>query len=311
MTTSPAVLLDLKGCIFDIEHFAVHDGPGIRSLVFLKGCPLRCSWCANPESQGTEPELMYYEPSCTRCDLCVPTCPTRAITVHPDSRMTIEWQQCTNCGACVEPCITRALRMVGKHLSVAEVVHEVEKDRLFYRRSGGGVTLGGGEPALQTEFACALLKEFQKRFVHTAIETCGCVSWDRLNQVIRHCDLVYFDIKCMDATRHRELTGVSNELILSNAERVSREKPMAIRIPVIPGCNDSEENIRNTARFAKRLGQSVKQIELLPYHQFGESKYRRLGRKYTLHDTQRPGDDRVDAFRSIVEAYGIRVHIGQ
>jgi len=143
MTTSPAAALELKGCVFDIEHFAIHDGPGIRTLVFLKGCPLRCSWCANPESQRTEPELMYYESSCTRCYLCVPTCPTHAITADGDGGITVDWLHCTNCAACVEPCVSRGLRIAGKHMSVAEVVHEVEKDRLFYRRSGGGVTLAG------------------------------------------------------------------------------------------------------------------------------------------------------------------------
>ena len=301
---------ELKGTVFDIERCAIHDGPGIRTLVFLKGCPLRCLWCANPESQRRAPELMFHEKDCTPCGRCIPACPEHALSIGPDEALSIEWARCTNCGACCDVCPPRALRMAGRDMTVGEVVEEIEKDRPFYRRSGGGVTLGGGEPTLQAAFAAALLRELRRRFLHTAIETCGYARPEALLSVVEHCDLVYFDVKSLDPETHAALTGVRNELILENLERVAERTSVVVRIPVVPGCTDPDLNIRRTTELVARLGPNVQRIELLPYHNFGEPKYRRLGRPYPLPDTVRPDGDRLLDLRHIVEGYGVRAAVG-
>ncbi len=308
---SQASIPDLKGTVFDIEHCAIYDGPGIRTLVFLKGCPLRCLWCANPESQRRAPELMFNEKDCTACARCVPVCPEHALLTGGDGLPSIDWAACTNCGRCCHACPTQALRMAGREMTVEEVVEEVEKDRPFYRRSGGGVTLGGGEPTVQAAFAAAILRELRRGFVHTAIETCGHAQPDTMLGVVEHCDVVHFDLKVLDPGTHLVLTGARNDLILRNLELVAERTAVIVRIPVVPGCNDQAYAIRRTAEFVAELGPNVQRIELLPYHNFGETKYRSLGRSYPLRDTLRPNDEQLRHLQSIVESCGIRTEIGQ
>jgi pyruvate formate lyase activating enzyme len=307
---SDATSVELTGTVFDIERCAIYDGPGIRTLVFLKGCPLRCLWCANPESQRRAPELMFHEKDCSPCGRCVPACPEHALSIGADEKPSIEWALCTNCGACSDVCVPRALRMAGREMTVGEVVEEIEKDRPFYRRSGGGVTLSGGEPTLQAAFAAALLRELRRRFLHTAIETCGYARPEALLSVVEHCDLVYFDVKFVDPETHAKLTGVRNDVILENLERVAKRTPVVVRIPVVPGCTDQDLNIRRTTELVARLDPNVQRIELLPYHNFGEPKYRRLGRQYPLPETARPDGDRLLYLGQMVEGYGVRAAVG-
>jgi len=305
-----------RGRIFNIQRYSLHDGSGIRTLVFLKGCPLRCLWCSNPESQKSAPELGFIEARCVgqqECGApCVEACPEGAVLAQEGGKPAIDRSACNDCGQCEEACRRDALKLVGREVSVAEVLAEVEKDRPFYRRSGGGITIGGGEPMAQYRFTTALLAASQEEYLHTAIETSGHVAWEHLQEALKHVDLLHFDLKHMDPRRHEELTGRSNELILGNLERVlgmKEPQDVVIRIPVIPGCNDSVENIRESATFAARLG--FTQIELIPYHAFGASKYRQYGMVYRLDGLAPAARDDLEGLRRLVESFGLREVTGQ
>jgi len=263
--------LQVKGVIFNIERYSIHDGPGIRTLVFMKGCPLRCLWCANPESQKRLPEVGFAEKNCIKCGRCLELCPVGAITESRKGR-EINREVCTSCGKCAEVCPTGALILWGREMTVKEVMEEVQKDIPFYLTSGGGVTISGGEPMMQSEFVGILLEECHRNGLHTAIETSGYANWESFERVLRHLNLVFYDLKQMDPVKHKEFTGVSNKLILENAKKIdSKGISMIIRIPIIPGYTDSEENIREIAKFTKEL-KTVREVNLLPYHRLGESK---------------------------------------
>ena len=270
---------DQKGTIFDIQRYSIHDGPGIRTTVFLKGCPLRCPWCANPESQRFAPEVEYFRDRCLRCFRCAAVCP-RAAIVQLDGERGLDRTACDACGKCSEVCLADALRIVGREITVGEVVNVLEKDRLFYARTGGGMTLSGGEPAAQPEFAVALLRSCRSRGLHTAIQTAACQSWQLLGPVVREADLVMLDLKVLDGALHKQLVGVPNDLILANAKRIveSKGRAVVVRIPLIPGYSSSLTNVQGIVDFASRLG--VAEVHLLPYHRLGEPKYERLGRPY-------------------------------
>jgi len=272
----------MKGKVYDIQRFAIHDGPGIRTLVFMKGCPLECLWCSTPQTQRSSPDLLYIEVNCKKCLSCVDVCLEEAIIFSDKQKIEIDRKLCNTCGQCVDACPNQALKLVGEQKTVEQLFQEVMKDSNFYRRSDGGVTIGGGEATMQPEFVTALLKKCKEIFVHTAMETCGYVKWDQLEKILEHIDLLYFDIKHMDSRIHEEITGVSNELILENARKASEMRPIIIRIPVIPGLNDSEENLLKTVKFASELGENLLRIELLPYHKFGTGTYEQLGREYKL-----------------------------
>ena len=247
----------LKGFIYDLQRFAIHDGPGIRTLVYMKGCPLKCLWCSSPQTQKSKPEIMHNKNNCQKCGRCIDVCPVHVFTISDEDGIIIDRELCTFCGQCVESCPNDALKLIGHHISFEELYQDVNKDSPFYRRSNGGVTVGGGEPTMQIEFVTAFLKRCKQTYIHTAIETCGYVKWDNMENLLKYVDLVYIDIKHMDPKVHKEITGVSNELILENAKKISAIKSMIIRIPVIPGCNDSDDNIAVTARFAFDLGKIV------------------------------------------------------
>lgn len=277
--------MPIKGLIFNIQRYSVHDGPGIRTLVFIKGCPLRCLWCCNPEGQLSRPELMYFENLCTRCGTCVKVCPYGA-SVFKDGRVVVLRELCRACGECVKVCPNNARRLVGNYVTVDEVLNEVVKDMKFYVRSGGGLTVGGGEPLTQPEFVKELLRRAKEEYyIHTAIETSLYAPTEVVKEVIKYVDYVFVDIKHIDPVRHRELTGVSNELILNNIRLVVNElsdgKEVVIRIPIIPKVNDDKENLKGIAEFIKSLKKEVP-VELLPYHELGKSKYTALGREYPL-----------------------------
>lgn len=300
---------DTTGTVFNIQRYSIHDGGGIRTLVFLKGCPLRCKWCSNPESQRSAPQLGYIESRCVGvkdCGApCVGSCPVDAIKLNESGKAVVDRAECDACGKCAAACAKGALKIVGRAMTVAQVMAEVEKDRPFYRRSGGGITLGGGEPLAQYKFAAELLQAAHRSYIHTALETCGHAPWPHLSAVLAHVDLLQFDIKHMDPVKHKELTGVSNELILDNLKKVRSIKDpgdVIIRIPVVPGCNDSEGNIRSIVDFATGLG--FKSIELVPYHRLGASKYAQYGMENPLDGVAPPAEAEMGRLREIVASCG-------
>ena len=300
----------MKGKVYDIQRFAIHDGPGIRTLVFMKGCPLKCLWCSSPQTQKSLPDLLYIETNCKLCQSCVEACPKEAIKLSEEGKIQIDRHLCNMCGQCVEVCQNQALKLAGDERTVEELHQDVMKDSPFYRRSGGGVTIGGGEPTMQHEFVSALLKECKKSFIHTALETCGYTKWEDLEKILDHIDLLYFDIKHMDSHIHKKLTGVPNEIVLENAKKASKMRPIIIRIPIIPGYNDSEENLLNTAKFAAKLGENLLRIELLPFHKFGTGNYEQLGKEYELKDLEPPNEEYMKKLKNLVESCGVKVQVG-
>ena len=293
-----------SGIVFDVKHFAVHDGPGIRTTVFLKGCPLRCLWCHSPESQSPRPEVAYYPNLCIGCGACVEACPHGAQTLGTPK---IIRERCQGVGRCAEECYAGATIMYGEEATVEELLEEIDKDRLLYKTSGGGVTVSGGEPAMQPGFASALFGAFKERGYHTALDTSGHAEWGVLEKVMADVDLVLYDLKHMDSFTHEEITGVPNRLILANLERAAGSgKTLVVRVPVIPGYNDSPGNFTAMAGFLGGL-RGVEAVELLPYHNLGAPKYNALGRGYPLEGLQTPEPEELSVLGRILEAEGLRV----
>lgn len=296
------------GRIFDIQRYSINDGPGIRTTIFFKGCPLSCLWCDNPESQSPFPQLLFYPSLCARCYQCAAVCPTQATTVGGDGAIQIDRDKCISCGKCTTVCSAEARVISGKLMKVEDVIEIVKKDSLFYRNSGGGVTASGGEPTSQPQFLKELLIRCHQCGFHTAMETCGYVPWETLEGFLEHVDLFLYDIKHMNPHRHKELTGVDNTLILENARRLAaKKKQLIIRFPLIPGYNDSIENLEATKRFVYELG--VEKLDLVPYHQLGISKYQRLGWDYQLIQVLSYKEEDVEAIRKRLEAYNFTVSI--
>jgi len=297
----------LSGLILNIERFASHDGPGIRTLVFMKGCPLRCLWCSTPQSQGSVPEILHLKNQCAACGKCQTICPEQAISIAgPGKKMTIDRSLCNACGACLDICPNDALELAGKRITVDALLQEVEKDEPFYRRSAGGVTVGGGEPTLQHRFVGAFLKRCRERYIHTALESCMYTDPGHLESILPHLDLLLCDIKHMNDESHRNLTGVSNRRILENIRLAASRCNTIIRIPTVPGCNDTEENIKATALFAKGLGGRVEAVELLPYHAFGRHLYEETDRTYRLPQVEVPTEQHMMHLKNVAESCGIR-----
>lgn len=269
-----------RGMIFNIQRYSIHDGPGIRSTVFLKGCPLTCFWCQNPESQEMKAEILLDKGKCASCGQCVNSCPAGANVLTPD-RVKIIRDKCMGCGECVSVCPNEARRLVGAYMTVDEVMEEIVRDRIFYENSGGGVTLSGGEPLMQADFALQLLRRCKEEDLHTVLDTCGYASWKTMQKLLEYTDLVLYDIKCLDATKHSMATGKPNELIIENAKMIARSKEMWVRVPLVPGFNDSEKEVRAIVSFIKKELGSPK-IDLHCYNKLGEGKYDRLD-KVAIH----------------------------
>ncbi len=300
---------EVTGSIFNVQGYSIHDGPGIRTTVFMKKCPLRCLWCSNPESINARPEVMFFRELCVKKDYrCLHACPGGAITLSTDEELMIDRKICVNCTeySCVKACFHEAIKVSGKYVTVDDVWKEIKRDIPYYLRSGGGVTLSGGEPTSQPEFALELLKRCKENGLHTALDTCGYVDWQTMKRILDYVDLVLYDIKHMDPAKHKMYTGVSNELIHKNAELMASlydNVSMMIRFPIIKGYNDSEENVTDTARFVAKIG--LDKIELLPYHKFGIGKYEKLGRQYELEEASSLNDEELLIIEGIFESYGL------
>jgi pyruvate formate lyase activating enzyme len=293
---------DTDAVIFDVQRFSLHDGPGIRTTVFFKGCPLRCAWCQNPESWHASPEIAFYRHRCRGCFDCLPACEEKAIVTYPDRR--IDDARCTVCGRCAKACVQTALRVVGRVWTAADLVGELVKDSDYFEESGGGITLSGGEPTQQAGFLRTLLPELKRRHIHVTMETCGQFAWEHIESLLPFLDLILFDLKLMAPDSHHVFTGCSNTVILKNFARLSRVfSNLQARLPVIPNINDGRTNILDTADFLLKYGKDS--ICLLPYHNLGETKIsslntdqKRLGIKsQTVQD--------LDKIKTLFEARGI------
>jgi pyruvate formate lyase activating enzyme len=273
------------GLLFDIDTFAVHDGPGIRLAVYLKGCPLSCRWCHSPESQRRAPELAFARDRCTLCGRCVATCPERVHRIHGGEH-TLDRDCCVVCGQCAAQCPSRALSIKGYTVSVDQVVARAVRMKPFFDHSNGGVTLSGGEVTLQAEFAEAVLAACQSEGIHTAIETCGACSWSRLERVARHTDLILYDLKLIDDEAHRRWTGATNGQILDNVGRLAASHNVQVRIPLIPGITDTVSNLRGIFEFVRGIGLSS--VALLPYNPSAGAKYEWLDLPYTIRAEPQP-----------------------
>jgi len=291
-----------KGLVFNIQKFSLHDGPGIRTIVFLKGCPLACIWCSNPEGRAPSPELVLACDRCIgtdECERCITVCLEHAIDKGDDGELRIDRSHCDGCGDCAYVCPSKALEVSGEWVSVDDVLTIVEEDDAFYARSGGGLTVSGGEPLAQGAFVRALLEAARSRGIDTAIETSGLCNWKTMRDIAPLADRIYFDIKCLDPEKHERVTGVSNRKILENFQRLRAgfaEVDVVVRTPVIPGVNDSEDDIQAIAEFVDGAG-GASAYELLPYHGFGEPKYVKVGKHYPLSHLKPPSDERMQALQ--------------
>jgi pyruvate formate lyase activating enzyme len=300
----------VKGSIVDIKHFSVHDGPGIRTTVFLKGCPLCCVWCHNPESISEAPELCYYEKNCLNCGQCIATCPRNAHRMAFDRHIFIR-EDCISCGLCVNACLGNALALYGKKMNVSDVFEIVMEDESFYRETGGGITLSGGEPLLQVSFCAELLGLAKQKGLHTAIDTCGAIAWENFQRVLPVTDLFLYDIKHMDSALHMKWTGSGNELIRENLIFLSQTgASIEIRIPLIPGYNDDSHNIAATGEFLSGII-GVKKVVIIPYHNLSHSKYQALGLSDTLPKAASPSDEILQKTTEHLCSFGLDVVSGR
>lgn len=296
----------LTGTIFDIKRYALHDGPGIRTTVFLKGCPLACWWCHNPESQAPETELLVRANRCTRCGACAEICPQDAIHLEATTSMT-DRARCERCGRCVEICFSGARDLVGREISLAELLREVERDTPFHDASGGGVTFSGGEPLLQAEFLAAALSACRERDIHTVVDTCGYAPWEAFEGLRRDVQLFLYDLKLLDDDRHVRYTGVSNALILRNLRILSeRGARIIVRVPLIPGVNDDVESLQQLGAFMASLPQRHP-VELLGYHDIAGAKYAALGREYSLANVPVPAPEALERACRTLTTFGLEV----
>jgi pyruvate formate lyase activating enzyme len=295
------------GLVFNIMRFSLHDGPGIRTTVFLKGCPLRCRWCHNPESQSREPEILYFSERCIHCGDCILACPHGVLGLNQQHFNRPEL--CQHCGECVEACPSAARQIAGRRMTVAEVLTEVLKDEVFYEESGGGVTISGGEPLLQADFLEELLAACKARRLHTVLDTCGFADSGILRRVSRYVDLFYYDLKLMNSEKHLRFTGVKNELILENLKMLAEGgSAITVRVPVLPGVNNDDENFEALSRFLTPLG--IREIDLLPYHELGNQKYRRLNLSCGMEGVDPPTTEELETIAARLKRDGFHVRIG-
>ncbi|MGE5222161.1 MAG: glycyl-radical enzyme activating protein [Omnitrophica WOR_2 bacterium] len=306
--------MDQTGIVFNIQRFSIHDGPGIRTTVFLKGCSLHCFWCHNPEGIHLKPEIQFYPGRCIADGECVQACSENAHEFIDGQHIFLR-ERCSACGDCVDVCYTNALELDGKTLTVDQVMQEILADRSFYESSGGGVTLSGGDPLVQRGFTRAILARCRQDGIHTAIETTSNCRWEHLAELLPLTDLVMMDIKQMDPVKHRQATGVSNARLLANARRLAQAGvPLILRTPVIPGVNDTPQDIAAIAAFIRELVELGREnghyaaapfLELLPFHRLAEDKYNSLGMEYRVRHLQPPTREKMDELVEVAVSQGI------
>lgn len=304
---------DTLGVINNIQTFSTSDGPGIRTTVFLKGCTMNCRWCHNPEGMKRYPEVFPNASKCTGCGECLKVCPTGAISFPEEKMPRIDKNLCNTCESCVDACKFDALALWGVFVRAGDVLDEVEKDKLFYDRSGGGITVSGGEPTARFEFTLALLKGAKERGINTALDTCGYTPWKKLSALLRWTDMVLYDIKYMDPDMHKEFTGRDNAIILENAGHIAEMGiPMRIRVPVIPGRTDTVSVLSKTAEFIAELNEkgTILGVDLLPYHPYAGAKYRLFGLDYPFPQGEGFNDEDVLQFIEVFTDEGLDVTIG-
>ncbi len=294
-----------SGMIFDIKRYAINDGPGIRTAVFLKGCPLSCWWCHNPEGQSSQPQLMVRSNRCKSTLACIQACPRRAVS-WKDGPLT-DWAACDQCGKCAEACLAGAREMVGGEISVSQLVAEIERDVPFYDQSQGGVTFTGGEPMQQMGFLKEALQACRQEKIRTAVDTSGCAPWASFEAILPLVDLFLYDVKHMDPVKHKKYTSVSNSKILDNLRKLSEQGAnIIVRIPLIPGINDDEQNLRQCGAALAALPH-LAGVEIMPYHTIGEAKYPSLGMEYMLANITPPSDEQVSRAQGLLSGFDVPV----
>jgi pyruvate formate lyase activating enzyme len=297
------------GIVFDIKRYCVHDGPGIRTTVFLKGCPMRCRWCHNPEGRDSDSQVIYRPSRCIRCGACVANCPHQA--VHSNGKpVSVDADRCRRCGSCETICPTGGLELVGREIEASELVAEIEKDRPFFEESEGGATFSGGEPLLQPDFLLESLQGCKRRGIHTVLDTCGFAEPDVVERIRPFVDLFLYDIKFVDRARHRYYTGVSNDMIVENLGNLAiAGSRLVVVLPLIPGINDDDQNVDEVAEYAQDLG--LGDISILPFHHAAASKFAGLGLDDPMEGVAIPSDRRIQEVEARLRMHGLNVKVGK